>query len=307
VETLAYVAPWVLASVSIGMVVGIALGRGRGRTRTNQAIEREQKAMCKMLVDLLQSAEHLNSNVASHNSEMQEKALQVQNLEVTGEMEAIKQTLLGHMTTLLESNTALHQDLLCTQYRLEEQAQEIDAVRREARTDDLTNVANRKAFDEKLHLLLDDWKRKNDPFVLQLLDLDHFKRINDSHGHPAGDRTLKMVGQWLKQWVREGDFVSRFGGDEFVVLLPQTELSVGIERAEYIRAKAAETASRTTSRGEHIAISLSIGVVQAAKTDDAESVLQRADQALYRSKQRGRNQVQCEKPEQSISNSPVLA
>jgi diguanylate cyclase len=212
-------------------------------------------------------------------------------------MESVKQALLGHMVSLLTSNKRLQNDLLCTQYRMEEQAQEIDYARREARTDALTSVANRKAFEERFHLLLSARSRPQRPFVLMMVDLDHLKRINDAHGHQAGDLVLEKTGRRLKQWVREGDFVARYGGDEFVLLLPRTELAAGVEIAQSICFRAADQASRVTFRGEQVSVSLSIGVTVSGVDDDtADDMLRRADRALYRSKHMGRNQVQFEAP-----------
>jgi len=293
VEVIGYVVPWVLASGFVGVVVGLLLGRGRGKAPESEAIERERRNTMKMIVEVLTSAERINNNVENHNTELQENARQVQDMEAGGETEMFRQVLLNHMSTLMDSNNRLQDDLSCTRYRLEEQAQEIDDVRREARTDELTSVANRKAFNEKLHILLDDFERLGDPFVLMLLDLDQFKRINDAHGHPVGDRVLKTVGDSLREWVREGDFVGRYGGDEFAVLLPKAELDIGMKRAEAIRAKMAQKASQGASHGGQIAVSVSVGVVCATKGDTADSILKRADQALYRSKNLGRNQVQC--------------
>ncbi|MHC4176244.1 MAG: GGDEF domain-containing protein, partial [Planctomycetota bacterium] len=259
--------------------------------------QKERQATLNVLVELLKAAEQLTSDVECHNTEIQESAEHVGSLQVTGEMETVKQALLGHMTALLESNQRLQGDVVCTRYRLEEQAQEIDDARREARTDALTTVANRKALDEKLHLSLDAWHREREPFVLMLLDLDQFKRINDSHGHVAGDRVLSKIGSWLKEWIREGDFVGRFGGDEFGILLPLTELDVGMELAETIRCRAADQASRVDLRGEQVSVSLSIGVAAPKQGDSTESILQRADHAMYSSKRLGRNRVQCQEPE----------
>ena len=298
---LAYIAPWVLGSVCAGLVAGFYVGRGRGRGHETNIAERERQATLKVLVELLKSAEQIDSNVECHNSEIRENARHVKDMVVGGEMETVKMALLGQMAALLHSNKTMQKDLVCTRYRLEEQAEEIDHARREARTDELTSVANRKALNEKLHLLLDDRKRIGEPFVLMLMDLDNFKRINDAHGHPVGDRVLSSVGQQLKEGLREGDFVGRFGGDEFAVLLPMTELSVGVDLAESVRVTVSEKASRAASRGEQVAVSLSIGVVAARASDTAESLLQRADEALYRSKNHGRNQVQCEEPEDQAS------
>jgi diguanylate cyclase len=204
--------------------------------------------------------------------------------------------VLGHVSKLLESNQKLEDDLLYTQYRVEEQAQEIDTARREARTDVLTGVANRKAFDEKLRVSMGNWHREGKPFILILCDLDHFKRINDSHGHPAGDYVLEMVGAKLKEHVRDGDFVSRLGGDEFGILLPQTDLEMGHSIAERLRAKIAEETSHSTEEGGHVAVALSVGVAAVRRDDTVETIYSRADDALYKSKRQGRNQVQREEP-----------
>ncbi len=297
-----YIVPWVLGSVCVGLVVGFFLGRGRGEPAPDADMaRRERQAALKALLELLHAAERLSTDVASHNTEIQESAAQVGSLQVTGEMESVKRALLGHMTSLLKSNRRMQDDMVCTQYRLEEQAQEIDHVRREARTDALTSVANRKACDEKLYLLLDAWRRERETFVLMMIDLDQFKRINDSHGHQAGDHVLEKVGGWLGSLVREGDFVGRFGGDEFVVMLPQTELDVGVENAEILRARIAERASRVALRHGQVSVSLSIGVAASRTGDTAESILARADEALYRSKNLGRNQVNSQPLEQDYA------
>lgn len=299
-DLLTWIAPWVFSSVCMGIVAGFFLGRSRAKAPPNESVQPERQAVLKVVVEVLHSAEQMTSNVECHNTEIQETAHQVGNLQVAGEMESLKQALLGHMTRLLTSNKRLQEDLVCTRYRLEEQAQEIDEARREARTDPLTSVSNRKAFDEKLHLMLDAWQREGQPFVLALVDLDQFKRINDSHGHQAGDRVLEKLGTWLKQWVREGDFVGRYGGDEFAILLPQTQLAIGMELAETIRRRVADQASRVALRREQVSISLSIGVAASREGDSDESILHRADQALYQSKRLGRNRVQCEQPPENV-------
>jgi diguanylate cyclase len=298
-ETLAYIAPWVFSSVCVGVVVGFFVGRSRqGNVHDSKLVQVERQATLKVLVELLEAADKISSDVECHSSEIQETADHVGSMQVSGEMETFKQALLGQIAGLLTSNRRLQQDLTYSRYRMEEQAQQIDHARHEARTDPLTRVSNRKAFDEKLLVLHGDRDRHGRPYVLILIDLDQFKWINDCHGHQAGDHVLEKLGGWLKAWVREGDFVARFGGDEFAILLPHTELQIGAELAETIRSRTADETSRIALRDEDVSISVSIGVAAPREGDTLESVFARADQALYKSKRLGRNQVHCEEPVQ---------
>ena len=308
--SLAYIAPWVFASVCVGLAAGFFAGRSRSsNVQDNKLVHSERQATLKLLVELLKSAEQISSNVECHNSEIRQTADHVGHIQVTGEMEFVKQAVLGQITALTASNKRLQHDLSYSCCRMEELAEEIDVARREARTDPITSVSNRKACDEKLLLLQAAWDREGHPYVLILVDLDQFKRINDSHGHQAGDRVLKKVGTWLKEWVREGDFVGRYGGDEFAVLLPYTELDVGVESAETLRSRTADETSRIALRGEQVSVSLSIGVAAPREGDTLETVLGRADQALYKSKRLGRNQVNCQEPnrEELVAQAHVTA
>jgi diguanylate cyclase len=294
---LGYIAPWVLASVSVGIMAGFMWGRGRVRPDEDKSQQRDRTAMLRMMVELLGAADQINTNVENHSSEIAKNVQQVDDLPMTGEMELVKTVLLGHMRNLLTANRQMQDDLLCTRYRLEEQAVQMDHARLEARSDALTGVANRKAFDEKLHLLMDEWRRHQTPFVLIIADLDQFKRVNDSHGHLAGDRVLASVGTLLKELVREEDFVGRYGGDEFAILLPQTDLSIGAELAETLRGGVADGVCLGARRGEETAVSLSIGVAAPCEGDTDETLIHRADQVMYKAKHNGRNQVQCYRPE----------
>lgn len=295
-ETLIYISPWVLASVCVGLGVGWFLGRSNRALLRSDAPVADREATMKILLDVLAEMERVTGDVHNRNTEIQETARHVDDMIVTPEMEEIKQAVLGHVNKLMDSNQKLEDDLLYTQYRMQEQAEEVYVARREARTDVLTSVANRKAFDEKLHLYLGNHQREGTPFVLVLIDLDHFKRINDSHGHQAGDRVLEMVGETLKEHVRDGDFVARLGGDEFAVLLPHTELEVGHTVAERIRERVAEQSSLRTQQGDHVAVGVSVGVASVRAGDNTESIFHRADEAMYKSKHLGRNQVNREEP-----------
>lgn len=287
----AHIILWVLVSVLAGLVAGFYIGRTTFHGEQQRLGEQDRHAALQALVDLLGSVQDLTTDVDTRSSEMREVRRHVGDMQATGELEEVRQVLLGHVAAVLESNQKLEEDLLFARCRMESQAEELDRTRREAHMDALSGVANRKAFDDKLRLLLGFYKREGEPFALVLADLDHFKWINDTHGHLAGDRVLGELGGLVSRWVREGDLVARYGGDEFAVLLPRTDLETGLQLASRLRAETTRTNFGVASSSEQTAVTLSLGVAVVRSGDTAESMIQRADQALYESKRTGRNQV----------------
>jgi diguanylate cyclase (GGDEF)-like protein len=153
-----------------------------------------------------------------------------------------------------------------------------------ATTDELTGVKNRRRFREDLELLFAQADRHGLPLSLIMLDLDHFKQYNDTFGHPAGDEVLHWVGTTLQASVRGHDVIARFGGEEFVMLLPATDEDEAMEVAERLRSA---IASRAWPHGKMTA---SLGVATSdPDTPDAAALVDCADRALYQSKQAGRN------------------
>jgi len=208
---------------------------------------------------------------------------------------------LGQVVAVIESNQKLEEDLVFARCRMEQQAEELDRTRREAHTDALSGVANRKAFDDKLKLLLGYQRRLGTPFSLLLADLDHFKWINDTYGHQAGDRVIHQLGSLLTSQVRENDFVARYGGDEFALLLANADLDASMKIAERICVETTHI-NFGAPTSEQTAITLSLGLAVAQTGDTTESLFKRADEALYASKKGGRNQVRCQATAAVVSN-----
>jgi len=151
-----------------------------------------------------------------------------------------------------------------------------------AYTDTLSGLPNRRAFEDRAARLRDFSDAK--PLAVLMIDLDGFKAVNDSEGHGAGDRVLALIARAIAGGLREGDFVARFGGDEFAALLPRTDLSEAEALAERLRA-------RVQDAGSDAAVTASLGV--AMLEDDVRRALLRADAALYEAKNLGRNMVRC--------------
>lgn len=162
--------------------------------------------------------------------------------------------------------------------------------RQKALEDPLTALPNRAAWSERLELEVARWQRYGGELLLAVIDIDHFKRINDSYGHLAGDRVLRIIATELRKRLRKTDFIARFGGEEFVLLLPATSRAAGRGVLEALRT--AIQACPFHFKGERVEVTLCAGFAEFAAGDDGEQVFERADQALYRAKHLGRNRVE---------------
>ncbi len=203
--------------------------------------------------------------------------------------------------SILEANTCLQGQLASAQSVIEDQACELERQFRDANTDALTGIANRRAFDHELGRCFANWRRFQDPFCLMLLDIDCFKQLNDTHGHPAGDAVLQSIARSINRSVREVDLAARWGGEEFAVLLPKTMLDEAYIVAERIRQTVEE--NRVVFEGARVSTTVSIGVGMTLVGDEAAALVRRADEALYNSKKRGRNRttLQGSLPEQVVT------
>ena len=169
-------------------------------------------------------------------------------------------------------------------------------LRHRSRHDGLTGLLNRRTMEETLLSQVQRSRRTREPFTVLMLDLDHFKAINDQHGHAAGDRALKHTAAALKAELREVDAIGRFGGEEFLVLMPGATVETALPVAERLRAALVTDAPRL--EGATLLLSASIGIAQWREPEeDTSRLLLRADAALYRAKLRGRDCVVVEASE----------
>lgn len=204
---------------------------------------------------------------------------------------------IAELERLNESVLALNMELAGLQRQFAQTNQELKRsharIEELSLIDPLTGAANRRKLAEVLAAELQRSERHHTPLSVVMADVDHFKLVNDEHGHEAGDAVLKRFAAIMRSFARPTDLVARYGGEEFVIVLPQTATTAAMAWAERIREKMA---------AEHIAplqrpVTVSFGVARLEKSETAESLLARADHALYAAKHAGRNRVVLDTPE----------
>lgn len=251
----------------------------------NSSAARELDSQLREQVDGLQSSVQGAADVDSlkHILEGRLEGLLLTMDEHQHERDRREQELAGRLHGLAERVASMEQEALGYREHLEEQ-------RQKAMIDPLTGLPNRAAWSERVDQEVLDWHENGGHLAMAILDLDHFKRINDGYGHLAGDKVLKIVADQLRKRLRGRDFIARFGGEEFVLLLPQTSPPAAVQVAETLRA--AIEACPFHFKGERVVITTSIGLSAFRPGERGDQVLKRADEALYRAKDKGRNRVE---------------
>ena len=176
--------------------------------------------------------------------------------------------------------------------------EELEKTRAKSMTDGLTGIYNREAFDDSLADMIERSRVMNTSFSMLLLDLDDFKKINDTHGHLIGDRVLMAFSRKCRETIRGDDYLARYGGEEFAILLPGANLSNAIKKGRQIcdAVAAARYATSSEQNDGYLSVTVSIGVTTFHMQDSPESVIDRADKALYKAKRGGKNRVVGRKP-----------
>jgi diguanylate cyclase (GGDEF)-like protein len=188
---------------------------------------------------------------------------------------------------LLEANHQLQNDLATAKEELQSQRRLLDSYMVQALTDPLTGIGNRRKFDQELGRRFAQWRRGGPPLSLVLVDVDHFKQVNDDHGHSAGDAVLHEVAHVIADCVRDMDVVARYGGEEFGVILPGTTREEAEPVAERVRGAIAGHVFQYG--GKEMQITVSAGLAEAVLINDVEVLVTRADLALYSAKDAGRD------------------
>ena len=202
---------------------------------------------------------------------------------------------LARTAEMKHSADALQQQVSASQTEIARLRTDLDKARGEALLDPLTRILNRKGFDQRIAALLQQPPADGQQHCLVLLDIDHFKQVNDAHGHVMGDRVIQGLGEILRHSVTGPEHAAaRYGGEEFAIVLPHSRLTDALLLAEQVRQRAKAMKIRNRNTQELLfTVTLSGGVAALRPGDDAQALIARADGALYQSKHGGRDRVSC--------------
>ncbi len=205
-------------------------------------------------------------------------------------MDAFQRTQATSRDVVIEQISELNQRMEAMESDAQDLKKALNKQRTQAMKDSLTNLPNRQAYLETASKEIARANRHSLNLALSIMDIDLFKRINDSFGHLSGDKVLKIVANGLLKNMRESDFVARYGGEEFIILLPETDLKAGMIPVDKVRASIANIPFHF--RNERVQVTASFGVTQIYPDESLNAAFARADKALYRAKQNGRNRVE---------------
>lgn len=273
-----------------------ALAQAESEAEAEEGRQAESLAEGRRVVeDLLESlalfVREMVDNNTSYTSRMADHKASLKRAMTLAGLQEIQRLLLEEIEGMQASSQNYRAQLDSARRTIQEQQERIRRSEAAAKVDFLTRLANRRAFEQRLSEELERVRRYGGTFSLILMDIDEFKKVNDEFGHPAGDRVLKFIAGVLNEKVRTTDFVSRYGGEEFAVLLPETSVDRALVVAEKIR-KALQNSSLLHGKTKiKVTVSAGVGGVK----PDGESLadlVARVDAALYQAKKKGRNCVE---------------
>ena len=267
-----------------------------GDKKRIQFIQHVQSETQKILKNIFEEILNTNNMASDYENKLKTYSQKLNNADGISRVIHLIKDIISDTNKMAESSRIFKERLETANAQTETLRQRLEKTERETLIDPLTELHNRKAFDRKLKDLYEEFKKKTNTFSAIMLDIDFFKKFNDTYGHKIGDDVLQIVASTIHESVKGGDFPARYGGEEFVVLLPMTTLANACILAEHLRENVSKKRLRLSKTGEKIGnITVSLGVSEIHSKDTTDSLIERADKALYMAKESGRNNVKSEK------------
>ncbi len=260
-----------------------------GKETVTTLVQEELKRVFSEIIIAIKTTNHHFSASGNHLEIIHESL--APSLSAAG-VDRIVGQIKREIKTLESSSTSFQEQLQQATHEIDELKKKMVRYRNEAIKDPLTRIDNRRGFEKKLRDAINNASISDMSLCLIIADIDHFKKINDAHGHLVGDKVLRMVAATIKDSIKGKDQAARIGGEEFAILLPDTPFDGAMTLADNIRITFERLDLKKRNTGEILGtLTLSFGVAKYKKDEAAEDFVRRADQALYRSKHAGRNKV----------------
>jgi diguanylate cyclase len=254
----------------------------------NNVIDQELKKVMELLVASAKGADKFGENLNDFTGNLTKAS----SLDV---LRASVEKIAAETRAVAAENDKLHVELANTTTQLSAMSDNLDRIHKESQIDPLTEVGNRKFFESESIRALEEAQSDDSALSVLMVDIDHFKKFNDTHGHLIGDQVLRLVAHTLVENLKGRDIIARYGGEEFIILLPQTRLQDAERVANLLRTSLASKRIKKRGSNEILGvITISLGAAQYRRGEDRETLIARADEAMYKAKQTGRNKVMCE-------------
>jgi len=245
-----------------------------------------------MLKDITSHVSETDGDLAGHGKTLGDLAVKIGEADDFNEIKSIVDQMIVETKELVNSGKRLQNRMKISSEDLKQLQQELDKSQQEAQTDALTSLINRRGLEKRLELERIRAKQNDASFSIIMIDIDHFKRVNDTFGHLVGDSLIKNIAVLLKEHLRKNDIAARYGGEEFLILLPETDIkgaeSVGTKIRKALSTKEWKIKDNGKSMGK---ITVSMGVALYKLNEPEGSLIKRADDALYLAKNKGRDQI----------------
>jgi len=260
-----------------------------------EILKEVHKETHKIFQNIFQTSLSTNDLASDYSDKMEEYYNKLNDTSELTQIQHLITDIIKDTNDMAVSSRQLNQQLEEATSQINTLGKKLEKTEREVLLDGLTGLNNRKAFDRSINDLCAKFYKNEDFFSVVMLDIDYFKKFNDQYGHQVGDEVLCIVGGHLKENLKGKDFPSRYGGEEFIALLPNTKLDNAYIVAEQIRESLSNKILKIKRTGQDLGnITVSAGVSEIRKGDTAISVVERADAALYLAKDSGRNNVKSE-------------
>lgn len=260
--------------------------------QTASVLAQAQDNFLHLISSLSEATKTTDSSTSDYQQSLQDCGSQLESSTADQELPTILSKLVSDTQSMQSSMQTMRSHMDKSQQEIKDLRKKLNKVTIEALSDPLTGLANRKGFSKAYEKALIQAQETTSSISLLMVDIDHFKKVNDTHGHLIGDKVIKFIADTLTMQIKGQDTASRFGGEEYAILLPNTPLRGAQALAETIRHKIEKAHIRRANTQESIGqVTVSIGVANHQPSESLDSLLDRADTALYLSKQNGRNRV----------------